>query len=621
MADPGFINIDGKPYPLIAETQLLSGKRAISRGNFRPSQPSDPSRIGQAEWILSGPLGVSRESQSGYLGHDYSDNIDALYEDLLTASPKGFDIDLGGDEPESSAPAYYGVPKYGAAKYHGGTALASPGNAEHADFQQGYLFVHRGAYSSQINSSWSLVETVIHGGTVHGAANWKGYGWVGLGAGAPLQKRTAVSSTGSTYTEVHDENDDEVYAGYLKRGNDRIWWVDAEEGYKARYSFDDFQVLSNPFEGGDDRRTLTGIGTLGPLTIFGALDGVFGFTDAGKAVVIKDLEDRESLLNGSKMTEQWGWIYFITDGGLRCWAPNTSNPVGPEAYKGFEGPIDGKPTEVWAVDESLFCTYLTTSGDSYILRGEFGPSTADTGMPLWYPFKKLASTESYLLYSTGTSFDTNPNLIVGNGTNITRYVLGRRGRDIADSNYVFSTEGGSWYGTTMMRAQHLRKNVRYAMIQTENCSATKSWQLAVSCDGGAYVNVGSAVTSNGRQILRPVSGSTPLTTVDFNTLKPRLTQVNDSTTTPPQIRGKLVIVYDERPDMIEEVTVVLSTEQISRTRLDELVNSTKDSPVQISLPGDRTTYYGFVTSVSSNKDIKGDSVGSVQLGLSLWDIS
>lgn len=614
MAADGFILINGKSYPLAYDSQLPAGKRALRR-KVRPSQTTDPARMGQAKWQLGGvPLGFSREGPNGFLGLDYTDNIECMYDDLLTASPAPNNVTLTTMDPASTADAMYGGPKYGAAKYGGGATASTAGNATHADMQAGKLYIGRGPFDTQVNSSFAVEDTAVLEGIIAGKVTWQSFGWVGVGSGAVLKKRSGVTSSGATYTDVPG-----YYVGDMKRGNDRLWFVDAQNNV-IKYAFDDFTTVG-PTAGitvGDDARQLTGIHTLGPYTICGALDGVFGFTDAGKPVTVDDLEGEDSLNNGARGVSQWGWAYYITDLGLKAWTPNVSNPVGPESLNGFEGPIDGRPTAIWKWRENLFVAYLTTAGDTYILRGIYGPNTDGTGQPFWFPFKKLSSVECHLLYATPRSFATNPRIVAGRGTNITTYIMGRRGRDIADSNYAFSTEGGDWYGTTMTRGQELHRYLRYASFFTESCSASKTWQFAVSCDGGAYVNVGSAVTTDGHQIVRPVSGGVPLTTVDFHTLKPKLTQVNNSSTTPPQIRGHLTVVWDERPDMVEEVEATIQLENPEWwSTLKTQVGHATETPVAISLPGDTATHYGFLVDVIE-EDLKGDGVLGAGIRLVLW---
>ena len=620
MADEGSIRIAGTQYSIAYDVTLPSGKRAFQRA-LRPSQASDASRIGQMTWQLGGtPIGRSREGEDGILATDYADNIETLYDDLLTASPSPNNVTLTTRDPSSSASAKWAGFKWGGAKFAGGGATSTAGNAEFSASSAGYLFIGRGPFLTQISSAWAVVKTTVMGSIIEGMATWQNYIWVGLGAGAALQKITGIGSTGSTNSDV-SVSSSTIYSGYLKRGNDRLWLVDAQNN-QMRYTFDPFTTISNAFTVGDDSRQLTGIGTQGPYTIVGAEDGIFGFTDSGKPVNIHDLDGEESLNNGAQSVTMWGWTYMITDLGVIAWTPNVANPVGLESLKNFDGAIDGRPTAIGKHRDDLYVAYLTTAGDTYIVRGRFGPATESTGLPTWYPFKKLSSVECDLITATPRSFSTNPNIVVGRGTNIARYIMGRRGRDIADSNYLFSTEGGTWYGTTATRAQSLHKFLRYAMFFTEDCDATKTWQLAVSCDGYSYVNVGNPVSTNGHQVVRPVTGGKPLPTATFHTIKPKLTQVNDSTTTPPLIRGHLTMVYDERPDMIEEVQAFIYLESDQAWgNLKKLVGHETEVPGGVSLPGDRTAQYGFLTELGPMQDVNKDGVLMAQVSIQMWQTS
>ena len=618
MARDGTLVIGDRPFTLAQDSNLPSGKRALARES-RPSQSSDPSRLGQATWQIGGtPIGASREGQDGQLRTDYADNLDTRFDDLLIPAPAATAITLNGSDPPGSSTAmFYGTAIYGGGVYQGGTAASVAGNVQHIDEQAGYLFFHRGPFSTQVNQSWSVVQTLAMGSVVSGAENWKGFGWVGLSGGTAMLKRTGVTSTGATYTDV-TVGGSNVYAGALKKGTDRLWMVNADTN-QARYTLDAFVSISNSFDVGDSAMTLNGIGTIGPYTIFGSEDGVFGFTDSGKPVRVNEaLRGHRSANNGSRHASQWGWDYYVTDIGLYAWTPNVNNPVGLEANDGFEGPIDGRPTTVFAWREYLFATYLTTGGDSYVILGKFGPSTAATGQPEWFPFLKFSSTESECIWAT--SLPTNPTLLIGSGTNAVRVTMGRRGRDIADSNYTFSTAGGTWYGTTMTRGQNLHKYLRSASLQTEDCSSTKTWRLAVSCDGDSYQNVGALISTDGHHILKPTTGSAPMATVDFHTLKPRLTATNDSATTPPKVRGHLTVTYDERPEMVTEIRAALLVKPGDVAALEEAIGHEQHSPQRISLPGDAGTYYGFVTAVGPVADLRGDGIETVQVSVLLWDV-
>ena len=621
----GTVVLNGVPYRLVSERLLPSGRRGITR-QTRRSDGSDRAITRTRKWKLSGPIGQSRERDDGFLGTDWAE-LDTLYDDLLTSAPQQTNVSLSSSDPFSTASSALGGFALGAAALGGGTSLSTPQTVSHIEQDRGALFWHRGAFSTQVNSSFTTVQTVTHGSVVQGASGpWQGEAFLGLGSNVAIQRRTSVSSTGASYTDVQVDGTDEN-AGEMLVGSDRLWMVDANTGDegKAEYSLDDLSAFSNSFSVGNHQIGATAIGTLGPYTIFGTEDGVFGFTDAGKPVRVNDaLRGHRSQNNGRRHASLWGWNYHTTDIGLYCWRPNVNNPVGIEAIKGFEGDIDGRPTTVFAWRESLFCAYLTTAGHTYILRGMFGPRTASVGLPEWYFFAKFSSEECDAI--SATSLSTNPNILAGRDTEGARFIMGRRGRDIADSNYRFDTTGGAWYGSTLMTVPGLHGNLRYMSFLTENADGDNNWQAAVSVDEGSYVNVGSAVTSNGHQTVRPVSGGVPLTTVDFHTLKPRLTQAADSTTAPPQIRGELTVVYDERPDMVEEATLVIhlgglreaESEWADLTGLDDHGQGT---PVKIQLTDDATARYGFVTGVSDRTDLKGDGIESVTVTVTAWETS
>ena len=146
MATPGTIWINGKDYLLLADKLLPSGRRGYVR-SLRPSAPSDPGRVQTATWKLSGPLGQSRESPEGFLGHDYSDNIDASNNDLLTSAAARNALTLTGLDPPTTAGAVFGDSNFGEAVF--GPAYSAQ-NVEFIDQDRGSLFFHRGKASVQV---------------------------------------------------------------------------------------------------------------------------------------------------------------------------------------------------------------------------------------------------------------------------------------------------------------------------------------------------------------------------------------------------------------------------------------------------------------------------------------
>lgn len=633
------ITIAGVKYTMAAQSQLPKGRRAITRRS-RESQASDRGRLRTARWQLSGPIGASREvlttGGEGFLGHDYSLGLDTYNDALLTSGIAVNDVTLTGSDPVgASGSAAFGGFAFGASGVKFGGPVGGQ-NVTHFDEDRAHLFAHRGRISTQVDpSDWGVIQGVLHDATVVGAAVWFGKGYLGQGGTNAMQRRLSVTASDATYEDVKISSTD-VLAKELVVGNDRLWMVRASttsaNDNEARYTLDDFASISNSFIIGDPLIGGTGLGVHGPYALMGSEVGAYGFTDAGKPFnILRAVRSHRSQNNGRQWASIWGWAFTTTDIALYSMDPISSiaNPagIGSDRLRGFEG-FSGRHTAIHEYREDLLDAVLTPAGHTHLLRGVFNPRNAP-GQPDWYPFAYEASTEVHSIF--GTSVPTNPTVVWGSGTNLAYVTRGRGGSDIFDSNYRFSVAGGTWFGTTLMRDQHMMKNVRLARFATENLVSSDSWQLAVSVDEGSYVNVGSSVTSDGYQVVRPVSGGVPLATVDGHAIKPRLTQVaggSGSNTSPPQIRGTLEITYDERPDRIEEFDVVLipaTRGRSNRTDIDALLAQadpdTTSSPVTFRLPDRTSDDYGFVSQVSDIQDLLGDGVESVTVQIQVWETS
>ena len=288
MAGVNEIVLNSVTYELVAESQLPRGRRAYAT-DLRPSQESD-ARIRTARWKLSGPTGLSNETPNGFLGHDFSVNIETRYDNLITSVAARNTLSLSTSDPLSSASSALGGFALGAAALGGGATSSTAQNLTHMDEDHAQLFCHRGSFSTQVNiaaGSPSVTETVAHDATVKGVAVWFEQGRLGLGSTVAIQTRSAVQSTGSTYTDTQVSAAD-VFAKEMTVGTDRLWMVDADIGAgdenKVKFTLDDFASESNSFVVGDRRIPATGLGTLGAFTAVGSEVGAFSFTDAGKQI-------------------------------------------------------------------------------------------------------------------------------------------------------------------------------------------------------------------------------------------------------------------------------------------------------------------------------------------------
>jgi hypothetical protein len=100
MPQDSAVVINGETYLLVADSQLPKGKRAWTR-DVRPSQPSDPTVQRVAKWALSGPIGQSNERNDGFLGVDYTVDMDTRYDDLLIPAAKPNLVSLDANDPST----------------------------------------------------------------------------------------------------------------------------------------------------------------------------------------------------------------------------------------------------------------------------------------------------------------------------------------------------------------------------------------------------------------------------------------------------------------------------------------------------------------------------------------
>ena len=592
-------------WNIAGESLLPKGKRGYVR-KPRQSQGSDPGIPKTATWHI-GPLGNSRERDDGFLGTEYA-TLETRFDDLLTSLGAATSLTLNATGATAALSSMLGITNMlGTRMLGGGTSNASPGVITHIKEMNGQLFVAGGAFVTQVNpATWAVVAIKALGAVVRGMEMWFAKLRLGLGGSVAIQTVTGVTASAvATFTDEQISGAD-TFGKEMAVADDRLWWVRADAAgtneNRLRFTADDFVTQSSGFVVGDPGVGATAIGvhTDGSTTA-GSETGYFGFTNEGIAFnLLRALKDAKSQDNGRKIDSQFGWQYIPTSLGLYARRGGTINPVGigTDSMSGFEG-FDGKPLAVLAWRETLLVAYENSAGTTWrILQGFFDPNlTPGSGELAWHIFASRTTGQIRCLGATSTP--TLPTVVWGEGANtLTRIAKGRGGRDISDASYTYSTDGGQWFGATMMRQNHLRKTVRWGRFITEDCDASNTWTLAVSMTGGAYTNVGSAVTSSGAQKVVPSTVSSAPT---GHTIKPRLTQVAASSTTPAKIRGKIEIGYDERPDRVLDCAFVLNLK--SRAELTLLEGyadgeqSTGRQPLEVRLPEDSTLRYGYITQV------------------------
>lgn len=641
-------SLNGQRYGIVSESLLPAGARSIQR-SFRATNVSDPSRLRRVQWDIWGPIGFSRQSQSGnVLRTDYVQNLETRWPRRLISSGKRHFVNLAAIDPVNP-PGYavYDGFNFDETDY----AFDSPAaitNVQFFDEQGGSMFAHRGSLSTQIYiPTWNPVSYQNwNGNIVQGAAYWYGYGRVGLGATKAMQTRIGVTPTSATYSDTIDANSDPVYSFQMVPGSDRLWFVNAGSPYTnwVIYTLDNIQELSAPLQVGDPTVGATGIGPFGPFTFFGSNYGLYTFTDQGKPIPLsRSLANHRSALNGKQWADPgWGFNYATTDIGLRAVNGTVDNPVGiGESMRQFTG-HNGLPTAIWAERGEIFVAYQTTSDDTYIYRGvfsrgDFFSGTSAVGQMELYPMRYLPNTTVEAIFSTNTTPETA--IVWGEGTNMSYQYISRIGREDMTPDYEYDVDGGTWYGTELDIDPNLMKTLRLARLRTVNMGDGDSWSLGFAFDiesGNPYINIGT-VYESGFNTIYPVNNTWPLTGITGRTIKPRLVQVagsSGSATTPPEVNGQLEIEYDERPAVIEEAKILVDITATNYTNnevmdmLQRLVSQSSAGPFKVTLPDDippgggGQQRWAMVADVVNRHDLKtrdGNGIDAVEVTLQFWD--
>ena len=619
---PGSNEIKIGGMPLEIAVTKKDAKRLYVRRD-RNAQESDPTIPKVLRWQVSGPIGQSYESADGYLGHDHG-TLETRQDGLLTSLGAVTALTVSGSDPISSGTAALGAMALGARALGAGTASATPATISHIVANQKRLFLGRGNFVTQVNTAaWTIEETTNLTAAVRGMAEWFGKLRIGLGPTKAIQTVTAVSSTGATFADTQVGGSD-TNAREMRVIGDKLWWNranDTSDDNKLRFTVDDFSSQSSGFRVGDRGVAGTAVGVVDGQPVNGTETGPVGFTEDGSNYPIGyALQDAKSSENGRQfVVGPDGWTYMISALTLYAIKGGAMNPVGigTDSMANFDG-FDGRPVALLSWRDVVFCAYEDSAATTWrILSGHFNPSKGGGELD-WHPV--ATRTNAAIRCMGATSVPTLPAIVWGEGANtLARISKGRGGRDMSDASYTFSTAGGQWFGSRSLRNQTCRKTVRWGRFLTEDCTASNTWLLAVSMDGGAYSNVGSAVTTNGGQKVVPSTLSSAPTGF---TIKPRLTEAAASSTTPPKIRGILEIGYDERPDTVTQVDCTVKVKQSDLVTLRNLrdgESSTGRNVVTVVLPDDTTSYSGFVNRVDE-EDKEGELIVAT-LTLSLVEAS
>jgi len=640
-----------------------NGKRAIQR-NLRDANASDAGRTRRVEFEFWGPIGRSLESASGGLGVDFLRNLEARYQRQLTSSIAQVEVDLTGDDPPGLEGSVFDIAifdtDYFGSDISGGSGGLPP--VTHFAEQNGYLLVARGLLLTQVDMNttpWTVITTTVLDAPILDMDHWFGNVYIALGSGTPMQRVVAVLVTGPVLEDVtSDSPSGLVYATAIKRGNDRVWYVDAEHHSRdaaddvynfVGYTLDAFSTLAFPFQVGDPMLGVNGLGPFGPFTAEGQVDAIYTFTPQGATVKLsKALDAIHSTLNGAQFADPgFGWNYYTSIAGLRAFnLGGVDNPIGVgERMRGFTG-HNGLATAIFPARGELFVVYRTTAGALYGYRCQFGNETGGTGQPLMFPWFYMAAEVCGAIFTSTTPnapIETTQQLTVirGAGTNLKHMAIAATGMDNL-STVTYSVAGGSAYLTTLDRNPNLLKNTRLLRARAQNMTSGDAWAFSASFDANpnapasaSYSAIGS-LTANGETTITPVTAGVPQTSISGHSVKIKIDQTaagSGASTSPPALIGNLDYEYDERPEQIEEfaVDVLLEGPQYQDNQtwhyLNDLVGSRVSGAFATQWPDDIVAavdadsgggqLYCMLNSVTKRQDASSD-VEAVTLVFTAW---
>ncbi|MDD4867964.1 MAG: hypothetical protein PHQ28_12860 [Mycobacterium sp.] len=668
------IAIGGENFALVADSLLPKGKRALQRSYFATNAggPTIPGldRVRLVPWDIWGPIGASRESTAGRLGTDFARNLETRWPERLISAAALVTVPIDLPQFDSGSGLFdtfvFDDPnvKFGGKAASGLDPDGSAAVVRFFDEQQDSIFAHSANISSQVDSIagdvWTPSGFHAHGDNVQGAVSWYGKGRITLGNGDLVQTRDAVLPGGSFYTPVHDFAGKPIRGGAEAVGSDRLWMVDDDhaDSNLVFFTLDALQNFSAPFQVGDAHVPANGIGPYGPKTFFGTATNNYSFTDQAKPVPLsRALIGHHSRQNGSQWADPgFGWNYCITNIGLRAMSGSEDNPVGiGEQMREFTG-HNGVPTAIWSERGELWIAYLTSDGDTYIYRGDFGQPnqfgssrTARSGQPDLFPAHFFEGVPCYAIGSTNTPPNTEVMYGYTSGSFL-REVIDRNGRDDLFPARRYGLTGGTWYGTLCDRDPNLLKTLRCVRIRVRNVNPCASWSVWVSFNYDVRNNVddsdviwqqvGPALTEDGYYTLYPISGDMPLAAKPIDniwgrTIKVKLVQNIDDNATdfspnpifyPPEVDGQLELEYFERPEFMEHLTCAIQATGEGRSSnatfeiLKRFESDSTHGPLKAILP-DRLPnipVYVNVTSVTHRRDINQEDVELVEVELDVW---
>ncbi len=414
-----------------------------------------------------------------------------------------------------------------------------------------------GRYAKEIDSSWAVAATQDFGGGTSAVSAQLFVDQVAIALGDATQfYRRNASGAYSASTVTSDGFGDYRYArafglspeGDLVRGRANKW---------SKCSAADFYGTNGNWSAevavGDQSGNINAVGQFERWDYVLKDEGLYSFdsTTSKESNVLPDLAAFKSSQN-RRFFPWYNRLFLCTFAGLyRYVQQGGARTVGIEEAEVNEGILtNAYPTAGVAFGKWAFVAYYDGTTTYICMLRNAREGDASWGSP----FTLVSVIDSFTgnCYAmTTTNIAGYPAVVYGRDTSLGWFKISRMGRpvDYADSGNVVVT-----FSPTDLGAPMTVKYARWLEIVGRNASASRTVQLAASWDGGAFNNVGSALTAFTSTFAR--AAWTLGSNDSGRVLQAKATLACNSTTTAPEVRD-IILHYEERPVMVPGALMVL----------------------------------------------------------------
>jgi hypothetical protein len=494
-------------------------------------------------WRIDGPHLNSYADDGGYLGVDYTIDVDTRWNDLAMLSPQRNVVDLSThDSGGTLENAHKGVHATGSSLEWIYILRGSRPAKVRLDTM---ALVNSGIFTTEVMTD--VLVTKSENGT---------YEVTFACDNTTLLVVTTIGSTTDTTSNNDETQEFRILGRGAKKGtSQQIIGLGGNAHHQGIYS----NIMSGSVTMdasawtllttlmGDDL-TFTGFGLDEDYQIIGTSKGPYYFNENRLTYwpMFEQMRMDESLEH-CRVIAHWyalGAIICLRD-GLRWFKAGSSESFGIQRYFRNTSPVRGRPTGVAGDDRWLWVNHYDEENDVTWVTAytERRPGDPGTEMMVPYVVHKLDGVASRFLTNVGNANGsrTNPAMVGGHDGNMYYFVRGREmAREYVDANYRFQPFG-EWYGTEWRGIPRKWKEVKFFEFETENCDADQTITVSVSVDGESYVTLGMVNTNGVQRVYLPTEQ------VGGWRIKPKLAFAGTATNS-PRVRGPLRMGYDAAQD-------------------------------------------------------------------------